>query len=147
MRCAVALVPRARETLIRMFLVVLVTSSEARDVIPFMSLCGRTSTLGEGQDTPAHSDEVAVGEEARAWWRPGGPSPAERGGRVCSEKSEHSKIPRRRSGASGRARWLGTARTVILCSLFYICDSDHFMFKFFDFTFEFVCIYSWMHIS
>ena len=67
MRCAVALVPRARETLTRVFLVVLVTPSEARGVTPFMPLRGRTSALGEGQDTPAHSDGVAVGEEARAW--------------------------------------------------------------------------------
>ena len=87
MRCAVALVQRARETLTRVFLVVHVTPSKARGVTSFMLLRGRTSALGEGQDTPAHSDEVAVGEEARAWRGPGGPSPAERGGRVRSKKN------------------------------------------------------------
>ena len=79
------------------------TPSMARGVPPFLTLRGRTSALGEGQDTPgADSDGVAVGEEARAWREPGGPSPAECGGRVCSEKS--SKLPRRRSGASVCAR-------------------------------------------
>ena len=109
MRCAVALVPRACETLTRVFLVVLVTTSEARGVTPFIPLRGRTSALGECQDTPAHSDEVAVGEEARTWRIPGGPSRAEGGGRVCSENSERSKTPRRRSGASGRVRSLAIA--------------------------------------
>ena len=52
----------------------------------------------------AYSDRVAIGEEAEAWRGPGGPSPAERGGRVCSKKSEHRKLLRRRSGASDRAR-------------------------------------------
>ena len=52
----------------------------------------------------AYSRGVAVGEEARAWRGPGGPSPAERGGRVCSEKSERSKISQRRLGASVRER-------------------------------------------
>ena len=35
-----------------------------------MPLRGRTSALGEGQDISAHSDGVAVGEEARAWRGP-----------------------------------------------------------------------------
>ena len=34
----------------------------------------------------------------------GGPSPASRGERVCSEKLERSKMPRRRLGASVRER-------------------------------------------
>ena len=72
MRSEIALVPRARETLTGLFLVVLVTPSEARGVTPFMPLRGRTSALDEGEDPPAHSDEVAVGEEARAWRGPGG---------------------------------------------------------------------------
>ena len=38
---------------------ILVTPSVARGVTPFMPLRGRTSALGEGQDTPAHSDGVA----------------------------------------------------------------------------------------
>ena len=42
MRCAVVLVPRARETFTRVFLVVLVTPSEARGVTPFIPLRGRT---------------------------------------------------------------------------------------------------------
>ena len=71
---------------------------------PFLPLRGRTSVLGEGQKTPTHSDGVTVGEEVRAWRGPGGLYPAEREGRECSEKSEHSKIPRRRSEANGRAR-------------------------------------------
>ena len=86
------------------------TPSVARGVTPFLPWRGRSSALGEGQDTPAHSDGVAVGEGARAWRGPGGPSPAERGGRVCSEKPERQRIPRRRSGASFRARGLATAR-------------------------------------
>ena len=80
MRYAVALVPRARETLGRVFLVVLVTPSEARGVTPFMPLRGRTSALGEGQDTPAHSDEVAVSEEARARRQNAGA----KGGQACN---------------------------------------------------------------
>ena len=55
----------------------------------------------------ADSDGVAVGEETTAWRGPGGPSPAERGGRVCSEKSERTRHLGDGWGrASARAHWL-----------------------------------------
>ena len=73
-----------------------------------MPLRGRTSALGEGQDTPAHSDGVAVGEEARAWRGPGGPSPAERRGRECAPKirSAREYLGGGRGRAIARADWL-----------------------------------------
>ena len=59
---------------------------------------------------------VADGEGNRLTWSEslarGSPSPAERQRRVCSEKSEHSKIPRRRSGARVRARCAKKGRQI-----------------------------------
>ena len=70
---------------------VLVTPSEARGVTPFLP------------HLPMATVSPMAGMQARLTWceslaRAGAPPPTERGGRVCSEKSEHSKIPRRRSG-------------------------------------------------
>ena len=72
--------------------------------------------LARVRNPRAHKARVAVG-----WVQAylgeslvsGDPSPASRGERVCSEKSEHSKIPRQRSGANGRVRWLPTARAAV----------------------------------
>ena len=68
-----------------------VTPSEARGVTPFLL------------HLPMVTWSPIAGVQARLTWcesvtRVGAPPPAERGGRVCYEKSEHSKIPRRRSG-------------------------------------------------
>ena len=107
-------VSRARETLAGMFLLCPGDTERGSRCHPLLALARTViRTRRRSGYSIAYSDGVAVGEEARAWRGPGGPSPAERGGRVCSEKSENSKIPRRQSGASRRARWLATARTAV----------------------------------
>ena len=56
----------------------------------------------EATHAPIATESPVAGVQARlTWWeslaRAGAPSHAERGGQVCSEKSEHRKIPRRRT--------------------------------------------------
>ena len=73
-------------------------------------LSGASYALGEGKDTPfaIATKSPLAGVKARLpGARAGAPSPAERRGRVCSEKSERSKTPRRRSRrAFAFADWL-----------------------------------------
>ena len=126
-RCfAVVLVPRAREALTRVFLVVLVKPSEARGITPFMAAPDVRAGRGSGHSGPQRRGRCWREGESLARTRLSVSGAAERGGRVCSDKSEHRKIPRRRSGASARAavnlqqmgcRWGCERRAPLLVSL------------------------------
>ena len=58
---------RSGEALTRVFLARSDDAERGSKCHPLFALV-RSSALGEGKDSPgAHSDEVAAGEEARAW--------------------------------------------------------------------------------